>query len=422
MRISEILLTLIYTSMLGRFLGAEQFGIYAFAMAFVLIITLVTNAGVGTLVVKEISIGSSNNSWPSIKGLLIRSYQGMLMVSAVAATAVWLVLWYFDDAISDSRASTLRLSIILVPILSFLYVAGFAIRGAGKIMLGQIAEQLVRPVLFTVLFGLVVILSKTSITTAQSGILVNIAASGLALILVTYLIYRTMPGELWKSEAVFKTPEWLKSITLFSFVGGMQIIMSQTDIIMLGLLSQDTSVGIYRIAAQGGALVALTLAALNMALAPRIARLYNRKDNSELQRIITLGSRVALLGAVPIAAILIGFGSPILNIVFGREYVDGAGALAILCIGQLVNVASGSVALILNMTGHEKDTARAIGIAASLNILLNLVLIPRFDIEGAAIATAVSMITWNSFLAFRVYARTGLDSTVIGMKKEDKLK
>ena len=66
------------------------------------------------------------------------------------------------------------------------------------------------------------------------------------------------------------------------------------------------------------------------------------------------------------------------------------------------------------MTGHERDTATGVGIAAAVNVTLNVLLIPLWGIEGAAIATAISLMTWNILLAVWVYRRLGIYTTAAG--------
>ena len=84
--------------------------------------------------------------------------------------------------------------------------------------------------------------------------------------------------------------------------------------------------------------------------------------------------------------------------------------MAILVLGQLVNVGSGSVALLLNMTGYEWDTAKGVGIAAGVNFVLSLLLIPIVGIEGAAMANAVSVAVWNILMAGWVYKKLKIKS------------
>ena len=60
--------------------------------------------------------------------------------------------------------------------------------------------------------------------------------------------------------------------------------------------------------------------------------------------------------------------------------------------------------------------------AAVLNLVLNLLLIPAFGIVGAAVASAISLISWNLILAVLVYRRLGIHSTALGQIRMTPLK
>ena len=69
---------------------------------------------------------------------------------------------------------------------------------------------------------------------------------------------------------------------------------------------------------------------------------------------------------------------------FGAEYSAAYLPLVILSIGQLVNAGTGSVAYLLNMSGHEQDTMRVYFVAALVNAVLNFILVPKYGMFGAA--------------------------------------
>ena len=118
--------------------------------------------------------------------------------------------------------------------------------------------------------------------------------------------------------------------------------------------------------------------------------------------------------AFPVAVLFWFYGKEIVNLVFGSEFREAYTPLVILSLGQLVSAFAGSVGFILNMTGHERDTAVGVTIAAAVNIVLNWLLIPRYQAVGAAWATGVSLAVWNVLLIHAVYRRTGLQSTALG--------
>jgi len=75
----------------------------------------------------------------------------------------------------------------------------------------------------------------------------------------------------------------------------------------------------------------------------------------------------------------------------------------------------GSVGALLNMTGHERDTLRGVAIAAVANVVLGLALIPLFGLEGAALATAATLIIWNLLLRQAVWGRIRIETMAFSL-------
>ena len=172
--------------------------------------------------------------------------------------------------------------------------------------------------------------------------------------------------------------------------------------------------GVYRVAVQGALLVTFGLTAANVALAPLVAGLHAAGETARLQRVVTESARIVLLWSLPVALLMIFFGRWMLSTLFSDEFAPGATALAILSAAQLLNAGMGSVGLLLTMSGHERDTARGVTTAAAVNLVLNALLIPGGGIEGAAAATALSLVVWNVLLALWVHRRLGLHATALG--------
>ena len=183
---------------------------------------------------------------------------------------------------------------------------------------------------------------------------------------------------------------------------------------MLAALRESESADVYQAAARGAELVAFSLMIVNLTIQPIISRLHASGDLARLQRVVTNGARAALALSLPIALVLVVFAKSILVDIFGPDFARGANCLGILCIAQIASGFVGSVDQILNMTGHERDTAIGMFIGAGTNIMLNAALIPMWDIEGAAIATGLSLVLWKLFLAIRVNRRLGISCTALG--------
>jgi len=156
--------------------------------------------------------------------------------------------------------------------------------------------------------------------------------------------------------------------------------------------------------------VVFGLQVVNLTIGPHIARLHAQGDMGRLQRLVTFSTRAQFFFTLPFVVMLIFFGEGLVTLAFGQEFVPALLPLSILALGQLVNAASGSVGLLLAMTGHERDAARSVVLAAIVNVSLNAILIPPYGAAGAAAAGAVTLAAWNLAMCWAVRQRLGIDS------------
>ena len=92
---------------------------------------------------------------------------------------------------------------------------------------------------------------------------------------------------------------------------------------------------------------------------------------------------------------------------FGEHFDAGKHALVVLTIGQTVNVACGSVGLLLAMTGHERTMRNILLTTSILTVALGIILAREFGITGVAYSTAIGMCIWNIWMLFEVRAKLG---------------
>jgi O-antigen/teichoic acid export membrane protein len=107
-----------------------------------------------------------------------------------------------------------------------------------------------------------------------------------------------------------------------------------------------------------------------------------------------------LIIAVPVFLIIVIFPNFILSI-FDPNFSGSTFALLILAFAQLVNVATGPVLFLMNMIGREKELMIIIIITSILTIVLGLILVPKYSYHGAAISTAIGLITQNIIAVYK---------------------
>jgi O-antigen/teichoic acid export membrane protein len=238
-------------------------------------------------------------------------------------------------------------------------------------------------------------------------------AAGIALLVGAVVLHLSIPQRSKLATPVYRPSEWIASAWPLLLVNGMSVINTQAPILLLGTIKGAQTAGLYAIASRVADLVAFGLISVNLALAPVAAGLWTQRDIPRLQQMVTKSVRAGLIFTLPVAAILIIFGERLLS-VFGPEFPGGQPGLVILVIGQTVNVGMGPVALLLVMTGHEREFAIATGVCAFLNITLNLTLIHSWGLAGTALAVTISIIVWNMVMAVYVKRRLGIHATAVG--------
>ena len=413
--LSSKLLMLLTSVLLARLLGASGFGVYSTAIAIALVLTVPAALGLPVLVLRLLPSYRVHEEWGLMRGLLTRSNQVVLGVSLLLAGVTSTVLWLSAADLGLENAAAFGLALVLIPLTALGALRSAALRGLHHVLLGQLPESIMMPALFLILVGSSWLLLGSGTTLSpQSAIGARVVAAALAFFVGVLLLSRHIPVSVRRAPPETDFSAWWRSALPLLFLNGMVVINMQADVLMLAALSGSESAGIYQASARGAEVVAFSLVIVNLAIQPTISRLFASGEMSRLQRVATLGARVATALALPLALLMVFLGKPLMQYVFGEEFAAGAVALALLAIAQVFNAVTGAAYDLLNMTGHERDSAVGMFIGATSNIAFNWMLIPTWDMAGAATATGVSVIIWNLWLVLKVRQRLGLAATALG--------
>lgn len=404
-------LTVLLAGILGRLLGSEGYGAYAFGISWVTLLSFAAVMGLDVLAIREISEARIKHEWGVLQGFLSWSRCIVALAGGALSACMAVGLWIFQGGLAPSTRAVLWMAVPILPVLALLRIHLGAVQGFGRVVQAQVPQMVLLPLCLLILMSL---LWVTHHLNAQWAIGAYGLASLLALAVEIWLLARA--ARLIPPAASVRRPrQWLYSARAFLFTGFAAVFNGQIGVILLGTLKDPRAVGIFDVATKASSLVVFVLMAVNMPLGPVVTELYAKGDHTLLQRLVTKSARTSLFGALPVALGLIIFGHWLLGLV-GNDFVEGAVPLSILCLGQIINAGAGSVGLILNMTGHERDAAKGIVMAAAINALLCFILIPIWGINGAAVAAALSTIIWNILLGVWVYQRIKVNPTCITIR------
>lgn len=402
---------------LARFLGASDYGVYVYALAWVRFLEIPSRLGLEGLLVREISSYQAKNLYEYSHGILKWANKTVLLISVILAISIGIAILFFGKQqinleLDDRVFDVLLIALFLLPINSLSAIRVAALRGFHRVIIAQIPETLILPILFLSFIWCSVFLLGNQLSPHFSMILYVTAAS-ISFVCGSYFLNRSIPPTVKNSTAFYQRDIWLKAALPMLAFSGFGAINSQVDTLMLGYLSDIGEVGLYTVANKGAMLVMFILSAVNISIAPLISSLYTKGDIEKLQKLITMSSRLIAAVSLPIASFFI-FGGKWFLMIFGNEFIAASTILSILSISQMVNSLTGSVGQLLTMTGYERDAVKILCVSGLTNISLNLILIPTMNGEGAALATATSTILWNLLMAIQVYRRVGIHSTAFG--------
>jgi O-antigen/teichoic acid export membrane protein len=190
------------------------------------------------------------------------------------------------------------------------------------------------------------------------------------------------------------TWQFLKESLPILYSSSIIVILNWLGTFVLGIYSTNEVIGIFSLCVKIAFLLNFVSQAINSILAPKIAKIYMSNKLLECQKLISFSAKLNFLSSLIIGIIVIIFNKYLLGI-FGEEFKAGSLIFIILCIGQLISSFSGSVGIILQMTGKQVIYQYLMIIALIVSLFFMFLLVPIYGGEGAAIASLLSMLSWN---------------------------
>lgn len=405
LNVASKVLMLGVTVLLARYMGPHEYGIYASALAALTLVGALASLGLPNLIVREVAAFQLHEQWGQMRGLLSRSLQFGLFVCVVLGVA----LYVEQDRLAangEYSQTLLWITFALLPLTLLGAMRNSTLRGLHHVVLGLLPEWLIVPVIFIAIVIVMHVLAPTMLSPPVVMSL-RLAAVAVGFIVGVVALWHRLPRQLFRVAPAYHTATWLRAALPMLWVGAMSIITTQTDVLMLAAVKGPSDAGIYQVAARGAELVAFISSISAIALQPTISRLYANGELARLKYIAGYAARIMVAAALAVAACYFILGGTLLRFVFGPAFQAAAQALNVLSAGWVIVAAMGPARDTLLMSGGERQSAIAISLAAILNVFLNLLLIPRFGITGAALATAVSLIVCHVGYTLFVRRRLG---------------
>jgi O-antigen/teichoic acid export membrane protein len=384
-----------FSIIMARFLGAQMLGLYSLGNAITRIAEILALLGLDNGVLRFVSRDTED------KVNVDRSIYTSLKIGLISSILIAVLLFLSAEKIvneilnEDSFLITvIKVFAISLPFTVLTLISSFATQ-AFKILKYKIfVNQIVNPLTLLIAF----VTSYFLLGIELSILLPTVVSSIIGLMFILKFLTNFSSISLSKIIGTTVDKDILKFSVPLMFVSAIGIIMHWIDIIMLGILSNATEVGMYHPIERTAGLVRMILFAFAGIFAPIFSEHYFKKNKNGMKDSYQSSSKYILAFSLPIFIFLFIFSEPML-LVFGTEFQNYF-ALKVLLLGIFIQTIFGLGSSTLTMSGYTKFNLLNVSIALFLNIISNSILIPLYGLTGAALATSFALIVLSTLRYF----------------------
>lgn len=360
----------------ARYLGTAGFGIISLALSITAITGIIADLGLGTLMVRELARDKSQTSKYFSNTLIMK-----VLLSFITIGITILIVYIFKYPEPTSTVIYIITFSMLLNIFNGIINAIFqAYESMEYISVGTILNSVLMlgGTLIGIHYQLDIIFFATLYVIANLLTLIS-----------TILIY------VWKFtlpkidlDLSFWKPT-LKEALPFGIAGVFVIIYYQIDSVMLSVMSGNEAVGLYNAAYR---LIFLFLALYNVyiiAIFPVMSSFYKTSKES-LKFAFERSFKYLLIISIPLTIGTVLIADKVILLVFGPKYLPSVLALQILIWTIIFMFLNGLAGNLLGSVNRQPVVTKITGFGAGLNILMNLILIPKYGFVGASAATVIT--------------------------------
>jgi O-antigen/teichoic acid export membrane protein len=331
---------------------------------------------------------------------------------AGVAFAPWLARGLADRE-ADDLAMYLLWLIVALPIAVVYQAAISATRAFGTVRPFVLIDKIGRPGLQVLSLFLVVSLGLGSVALAGAWVL----PIALALVATVWWLRVPTRDDLTRAPPARPRASASASASASAFwrfalprglAGTFQVLILWLDTLLIGLLRPSAEVAVYVASTRYVLLVLFVGNAVTQAVVPQFGDLLARRELRRAEAVYETATVSNIAVTWPLLVTLIVF-APVLLGVFGTRFEVGADATRILAVAMMVGTAVGPVDWVLLMGGKSSWNLLNTAAAVAVNVALNVALIPRLGIAGAAIAWGSSVVVNNVAPLIEVMALIRID-------------
>ena len=400
--IGEILGTvLLYLTgiVITRTIGAQLYGLYFLGNIITNIGAMVSKVGLDFTVLRYVAFYNGKKQVDESNNIINSSIIISTMLSLIMTIVIYLIApWIANSVFSKPQLCfVIRILTISIPFINITSIIVNVFLGFNnpkdRIKIENVAIPGIKLILVFILFYVGMKLAGVVFATIIASIIS--ACYALFLFKQNYHQCKFNFSVKNKNELIkFSVPVFGETV--------LNYLIYWIDILLLGYLASSNDVGVFGVIFRITMMIVFLQYAFNAIFSPMISELFAQKQLLKIEKLLKIQTRWSVTFSLPLLIIIVIFPENVLG-VFGNSFKIGVIALIITCFGRFFDALVGTVGMMLMMIGKPKINTINSLIILILKIALNLILIPKYGLIGAAISCAVSIALLNIFRVIEVY-------------------
>jgi O-antigen/teichoic acid export membrane protein len=390
---------------LARWMGSFEFGVYVYVWTWVLLVGGLVDFGLASAAQRFIPEYTGRNALAHLRGFI----SGSRWLTALLATAIAglgaLGIWLGGAWINHYEIVPLYLACVTLPMFALNHMQEGIARSYNWVNLALVPQYILRSLLLLALMAAAHFAGFANDAATAMG--AAVIATWVCSLIQLIVLDRKLAAKVPPGPKAYEVKAWFATSVPIFMVEGFYLLLTYTDVLVLQQFRSPDEVAVYYAAAKTLSLVAFVYYSVAQATAHKFTQYHVAGDRERLSAFLSDSIRWTFWPSLAATVLILLLGRPILQL-FGPQFVAGYPLMFILAAGLLARAAIGPVERLLNMVGEQRACALVYAAAFAINVIACLVLIPRLGMEGAAIATAVGVMSESALLFYVTKARLGL--------------
>ncbi|RJQ44229.1 MAG: flippase [Gaiellales bacterium] len=366
----------IFFIFLAQRLGPTDFGRYMFAFALAEIFSIFGDFGLHEYSIREIARRPED---------LPRRLPGLLVLKTLLSSSSAVIMLAILPLMGKDEATSLAVAAFALAQIgySWFYASTVAFAARQDLHL-QAFLWLLEKALFAAAGASLLLAGRGLVAVALSNTAVQFAGGALA-VLIAWRRY----GPLARSLAASDWVPWLRAALPFGLIVAFYLVYFRIDSVMISFIRGDVEVGQYNAAYNIISALLIIPAGLVAALFPKLAGMFD-SPGDDIDAPFQKAARWLIAISLPLAVGGWLLARPLIELLLGQDYLPAVNALAVLSWTLPVWFVTFLQGNLLTIIERQKAVAAVGFINMTANVVLNLLVIPRYGFTGAAVTTLVT--------------------------------